>query len=158
MRSDLKKNFTYRITNANKTQLITILYEMIICYLGDAEECLDNKDYTQFDLNISRTQNCIDELIHSLNLNYELGQNLLSLYLFEKKELISFQVKKDKEILRHALKTFDELHRVYQYLEKQDTSEPVMTNAQQVITGLTYNKYNMQVDISAYDSNRGFKA
>lgn len=158
MNSEVRKSFTYRITNANKTQMITILYEMVLTYLGDAEENLDTDNMEEFTVNLKRTQNCIDELIHSLNLNYEIGQNLLSLYLYEKRELITFETRHEKAYLRHAQKTFTELHRAYSFIEKQDKSGPVMTNAQEVYAGLTYNKYNLQVNVGNLMGNRGFKA
>ena len=38
--------FTLRITQANKTQLITILYEMVLLYLDEAQEALRVEEIT----------------------------------------------------------------------------------------------------------------
>ena len=44
MTKELKQEFTLRITQANKTQLITILYEMVLLYIEEAKEALDAED------------------------------------------------------------------------------------------------------------------
>ena len=38
MTKECKQQFTLRITQANPTQLVVILYEMVLCYLGEMEE------------------------------------------------------------------------------------------------------------------------
>ena len=38
MTREMKQEFTLRITQANKTQLITILYEMVLLYIDEAQE------------------------------------------------------------------------------------------------------------------------
>ena len=40
MTKECRQQFTLRITQANKTELIVILYEMILTYLDDAERAL----------------------------------------------------------------------------------------------------------------------
>ena len=38
MTRELKQEYTRKITQANKTQLITILYEMLMIYVEEAKE------------------------------------------------------------------------------------------------------------------------
>ena len=40
MKKEEKQDFTLRITQANPTQLVVILYEMLLCYLEDAVQAL----------------------------------------------------------------------------------------------------------------------
>ena len=47
MTKELKQEYTLRITQANKTQLITILYEMALLYVGEAEDALATGDRTE---------------------------------------------------------------------------------------------------------------
>ena len=47
MTKELKQEFTLRITQANKTQLITILYEMVLLYLEEAKAAIDADDKTE---------------------------------------------------------------------------------------------------------------
>ena len=103
------REYTLRITMANKTQMITILYEMVLDYIEEAKSAIAEGDEKAYLEDIARANNCIDELIHSLNLKYELGNNLLGLYLFEKRQLIKAAGKLDPEILAHVSKTFNNL-------------------------------------------------
>ena len=97
MTPEQKQDYTRRITHANKTGLITILYDMTLDYLADGCSCFENGDTDGFDRELSRADACIDELIRSVNINYELGRNLLSLYIFEKGELRRARTRRDAD-------------------------------------------------------------
>ena len=82
MTQEKKQEYTLKITQANKTQMITILYEMVIDYISDAEEAMDlgKRDLTE--RNLQYAQSVIDELIRSVNRRIELGRMLHKLYIF----------------------------------------------------------------------------
>ena len=42
MKKEEKQDFTLRITQANPTQLVVILYEMLLCYLEDAMQAISH--------------------------------------------------------------------------------------------------------------------
>ena len=88
MTKELKQEYTLRITQANKTQLITILYEMVLLYVDEAQEALDAGQKMEYKSAIRKIRGCIDELTASLNLDYELANNLLQLYLYISRELV----------------------------------------------------------------------
>ena len=46
MTKECKQQFTLRITQANSTQLIVILYEMTLQYLADGEQAADDAGLT----------------------------------------------------------------------------------------------------------------
>ncbi|MCH4192516.1 MAG: flagellar protein FliS [Butyrivibrio sp.] len=158
MTQEQKQDYTRKITQANKTQLITILYEMVLDYLKDAREAYDMTDVAEYDLQLTHAQNCIDELIHSLDLQYEIARNLLQLYLYSKRELIAATARQDKEYIRHAETVFEGLHKTYQQLEKMDTDLPVLTNTQTVYAGLTYGRSDLNESVADPVMNRGFQA
>ena len=79
MTRELKQEYTLRITQANKTQLITILYEMVLIYIDEAEAALSEDDRTEYKSAIRKIRGCMNELTASLNLEYDLAQNLLQL-------------------------------------------------------------------------------
>ena len=89
MTQERKKEYTLRITQANKTQMITILYEMVTIYLSEAIDHIEAGETAEADRSLMSAQSCIDELIHSVNLDYELGRNLYEIYIFSKKELMA---------------------------------------------------------------------
>ncbi len=158
MTQDKIKAYTRRITMANKTQMITILYEMVLDYIEDACAELDNGNEKGFAENLSRAMNCIDELIHSVNIKYELGNNLLGLYLFEKRQLLMAIARNNKESIPHVIKTFTNLHEAYLQLEKKDGERAVMTNVSKVYVGLTYGKGQLTESVSDDCLVRGYMA
>ena len=138
--------------------MITILYEMVLDYIAEAEEYLDGGDTKGFTEGIIRASSCIDELIRSLNLEYELARNLFGLYLFEKKQLIRASGKLDKEILVHVKKTFRAFFETYKKIENMDNEKAIMQNVPRVYAGLTYGRNSLSESLSGDIGSRGLKA
>lgn len=156
MTAELKQQYTLRITQANKTQLITILYEMALQYIDEAQDALDAEDKTSFRSAIRRIRGCMNELTASLNLEYELAQHILQLYLYVNRELGKASTYYERENLEHIRSVISQLHDAYRQIEGQDTSGPVMGNTQTVYAGLTYGKNTLTENIADTSSNRGF--
>ena len=155
MTTELKQEYTLRISQANKTQLITILYEMVLLYIDEAEDALNVDNKVEYKSAVRKIRGCMDELTASLNLNYELAQNLLQLYLYVNRELVKASSHYEKENLEHVRLVVEKLHKAYEQIQDQDTSGPVMGNTQAVYAGLTYGRNNLTENI-ADSANRGF--
>lgn len=158
MTREYKQQFTLRITQANKTELIVILYEIILAYMEDAEAALEEGRITEFREALRKVRSCLGELIASLNLDYELAARLLSLYLYCNRELTKADIRKEKEPLVHIRSVITKLLEAYRELAGQDTSGPVMQNSQTVYAGLTYGKNSLAENLTDQGSNRGFRA
>lgn len=156
MTTELKQEYTLRITQANKTQLITILYEMVLLYIDEAEEALAAEKRMEYKTAIRKIRGCMDELMASLNFDYELAHNLLQLYLYINRELVKASTHHDKENLEHIRLIIGQLHGAYEQIEGQDTSGPVMANTQTVYAGLTYGRNNLTENLADTAPNRGF--
>ena len=156
MTKELKQEYTLRITQANKTQLITILYEMVLLYVDEAQEALDAGEKMEYKSAIRKIRGCMNELIASLNFEYELAQNLLQLYLYVNRELVKASSHYDKENLEHIRLIIGKLRDAYAQIESQDTSGPVMGNTQTVYAGLTYGRNTLTENIADSAFNRGF--
>ena len=156
MTKELKQEYTLRISQANKTQLITILYEMVLLYIDEAEEALDANNKMEYKSAIRKIRGCMNELTASLNFDYELAHNLLQLYLYVNRELVKASSHNDKERLEHVRKVIDQLHQAYAQIESQDTSGSVMGNTQTVYAGLTYGRNTLTENIADPSANRGF--
>lgn len=155
MTKELKQEFTLRITQANKTQLITILYEMILLYLAEAKETLPAEDKTEYKNAIHKIRGCMDELITSLHMEYALAQNLLQLYLYINRELVQANMRYGLENLDHVETIIKRLHTAWRQIEPQDMSDPVMGNTQTVYAGLTYGRNTLTENMSNMKGNRG---
>lgn len=158
MTKECKQQFTLRITQANKTEMIVILYEMILVYLKDAEEALERNQIAEFREALRKVRGCLGELVSSLNMDYSLAARLLSLYLYCNRELMRADIHKEREPLCHVRSVVEKLRDSYKELAKQDTSEPVMKNSQTVYAGLTYGRNSLSEDMADQGTNRGFRA
>lgn len=156
MKKEKKQDFTLRISRANKTQLVVILYDMVLVYLEDSLEAFENKNYKGYKWNIERAKDCIDELLNSLHMEYEIAGILRGLYFFYKRELTTAAVQNKKELVLPVVQMIQELKESYEQISSQDTSAPIMENAQTVYAGLTYGKTSLNVDLSDQGTNRGF--
>ncbi len=157
MTKEKKQEFTLRITQANKTGLIVILYEMTLTFLEDALEELDTGKRAEFKKSIKKAKACLDELIESLDLSYDIALNLHSLYYFYKRQLSTAAVQGKKELVESVADMLKELKKSYEKVASQDNSAPLMQNTQAVYAGLTYGKGSLNVDLADQSTNRGFR-
>lgn len=156
MTKELKQEYTLRITQANKTQLITILYEMALQYVNEAKEALAEGDRTALKNAVRRIQGCMCELMDSLHLEYEVAQNLLQLYLYINREVAKAALYNSEENLEHVRPVLENLAAAYRKIEGEDMTEPVMGNTQAVYAGLTYGRDNLMENAADPAANRGF--
>ena len=82
MTKENKQIFTRRITQANRTQLVVIVYEMLLVYLEDAVKAYEAEDKQEFVRNLKLARECIGQMRTSLNFQYELSKNLFAIYCF----------------------------------------------------------------------------
>lgn len=158
MTRELKQQFTLKITQANKTQLVVILYEMLLTYIEEAESAHEKEDREGFREGIRKARGCLNELMASLHFEYEPAMNLLQLYLYANRELVRADIRNGIEELEHVKKIMEKLHEAYRKVSEQDSSDPVMSNAQTVYAGLTYGKNTLTESLADQGSNRGFRA
>lgn len=150
MQDTLKKDFTLRVTQANRTQLTVIIYEICLSYLDEAMTGENAADH------IAKARKCIDELKRSLNFEYELAGQLLHLYIYVNKLLARAAVSGRTEPLAEARGIVTKLHDAFVKVSEEDTSKPLTHNAQEVYAGYTYGKNDINVNISGNTSERGF--
>lgn len=158
MTKELKQQFTLKITQANKSQLVVILYEMLLTYIEEAKESHENGDRNGFREGIRKSRGCLNELMASLHFEYEPAMNLLQLYLYANRELARADIRNSVEELEHVEKIMKKLHDAYEEISRQDVSDSVMSNAQTVYAGLTYGKNTLTESLADQGSERGFRA
>ena len=152
MTKECKQQFTLRITQANSTQLIVILYEMTLQYLADGEQAVDDAGLVEA---VHRARGCIKELLNSLHREYSPAGELSRLYLFCLRRLAVCEVRRDRTILEEISKVIAPLCDAYRQIQDQDTSGPVMNNSQTVYAGLTYGRNQLTENMADQGTNRG---
>jgi len=155
MTKEHKQEYTLRITQANKSEMIVIIYEMLLDYIEDARRALANDDIEEFHENIRRATGCVRELTSSINFELSTSSNLLSLFVYCTKELAKADVHHTAEELYHVELIMKKLHLAFKEIADKNPSEPVMGNSQTVYAGLTYGKESLIIHLN--DNNRGYK-
>lgn len=155
MTRETKQQFTLRITQANPTELVVILYEMLLCYLEDGRHALTGEDTDGFKEAVRKARGCLNELIQSLKPEYEPAPALMQLYLFCIRRLAMGEVKFDTGALQEIERVIRPLHDAYEQIAGQNPSGPVMNNSQTVYAGLTYGRNTLTENMADQGTNRG---
>ena len=163
MKKEDKQDFTLRITQANPTQLVVILYEMLLCYLEDAVQALaeggePSGEPDGFREAVRKARGCLNELIASLHMEHEPAPALMQLYLFCIRRLALGEQRRDSEILGEIRKVIQPLRDAYGKLAEQNPAGPVMRNSQTVYAGLTYGRNTLTENMADQGTNRGMLA
>lgn len=155
MTREMKQEFTFRITQANPTEMVVILYEMTLLFLEEAKQAGEKEDFEAFGEGIRKTRGCINELLASLHMEYEPADKLYKLYMFCIRRLAYAQVRKEVKVLAEVEGVIARLKDAYAQIAPDNPAAPVMSNAQTVYSGLTYGKGALAEDVTNQSSNRG---
>ena len=154
MDNDAIKTYSYRISQATRSQLVVITYDIIIDYLNDAINKKDNSEYKE---SLHMAMRGIDQLIIGLDMDYEVSVQLYQLYNYMKRLLISAQVSIDCDRINEVISMLQRLRAAFFEVSRQDTSEAVMKNTQKVYSGLTYSRFGANETAQDTLVNRGYK-
>lgn len=158
MKREDKQQFTLRITQANATDLVVILYEMLLCYLKDAREALEEQKESAFDEALRHARGCLNELLNSLHTEYEPAPALQKLYLFCIRRLSLAGWRRNGAMLEEIEKIISPLCDAYKKVAEQNPAAPVMNNSQMVYAGLTYGRNSLTENMADQGTNRGMFA
>lgn len=158
MKKEDKQRFTLRIAQANATELVVILYEMLLCYLEEAEGALALEDKTAFQEALRKSRGCLNELLASLHLEYEPAPTLQRLYLFCIRRLARAGQRCENGFLEEIKRVIIPLHDAYQKIAEQNGAGPVMGNSQTIYAGLTYGRNSLTENMTDQGANRGMFA
>lgn len=87
------------VTTATPQELTLMLYNGCIKFINLAQVAMEEKNIEQKNLNIQKAENIIEELNITLDMKYEISQNLRSLYDFIYRQLVEANISNDKELL-----------------------------------------------------------
>lgn len=159
MRKELIQEFSMRVTQASRSELIVIMYEVILNDIEYAREALEAGDTATYEKELAHAGRFVNELMSALDYSIGLSYHLMSLYIFANKELTTAKVQKQPELLDSVSEIFEKLLAGYRKVSEEDESGPVMKNTQQVYAGLTYGRGTLnEMYVNMNESKRGFMA
>ncbi len=155
MTREKKQSFTRRITQANASGLVVIVYEIA---LDSMDEALgEEKASEEFRKALQRAADCVINLQKALKPEYAISKNLLALYGFVLRELSRARASGNKEAIENAKKVIGGLYPSFLKLAEEDDSEALMENTQNVYAGLTYGRGEL-TESRDPGADRGFLA
>ena len=156
MKKEKLQEYTLRITQSNRTQLVVVIYEIILTYIEDARESHKAADWEEFAEAIEKASGFVKELVSALDFQYEISRQLCSLYLYSNKCLNTARRTKNVEELKGIEIVINGLKESFETIAETDKSEAVMKNTQAVYEGFTYGKDSRNQVFQNGESSRGF--
>lgn len=159
MTREAMQSFATRITQASRSELIVIMYEMTLAKIEEAEKLFQENDLYNYDKELKGAQKYVSELMATLDYRYKISYDLLSLYLYTNKHIITAIVRQDPRTLQNSKRILEKLLSGFKEVSKADKSGPMMRNTQQLYAGLTYGKGSLnETFIDPGNKSRGFIA
>lgn len=94
---------TTAIQTASPGRLLIMLYDGLLLSLKQAKEAIDAKNSGESHRYLVKAQDIVDELMISLNMDYEISHHLYQLYDFWKYQLVQANIKKDHQTIDSVL-------------------------------------------------------
>ncbi len=149
--------FTRRITNGNKSQIIVVLFDMVLVDLDDATEGLKNHEQEEYMEALRHANEVLEHLQNALDFKYDISKDLYSLYDYCKRSIAKSMYSGRDEGINEAREVIEPLAEAFREVAENDNSAPLMENAQKIAAGLTYGKTDVNEAVDTND-NRGFLA
>lgn len=157
MTKEQTNGYAARVSQANASELVVILYEMIDECLQESKEQLRSGDMDSFLKNVTKAREFLNELMGSLDYSYSVSFELFRLYVYADKQLVQATASKTVEPVDITRSILNKLHTAFAQVAKEDTSGPVMKNTEAIYAGLTYGKGTLNESVES-SSNRGYQA
>lgn len=132
------KEFSLRISQCSRTELVVITDEIVVAYIRAAQAALQKEDREDFLFQLKKAGQFIDELCTALDMRFDLSYQLINLYSYVKRCLIQSGIRNTGDELDGAVKVMEGLRDAFREVAKTDHSGKVIENSQKVYAGLTY--------------------
>ncbi len=152
--------FATRVTQANRSELVVVIYEVALASIKEGKDALEAGAVTDARHEIDRAKSMIQELMYALDMHYNISTYLRQLYIFGYRELCQGIANRDPKRFDNTTNILEGLLKSFKEIAKQDDSAPLMKNSQTIVAGLTYGPgYDLRETIGVGVSpSRGFRA
>lgn len=92
-----------KVMTASPAELVLMLYEGMIKFCNRAIEAVDNKEIEKAHINIVKMEKIVDHLRRTLDMKYPVANEFEKIYVYLYKQMVTANIRKDKEILEEIL-------------------------------------------------------
>ncbi|MFE8701655.1 flagellar export chaperone FliS [Cytobacillus sp. FJAT-54145] len=90
------------VNTASPGELTLMLYNGCLKFINLAKTAIDQNNLEERHTNILKAEKIIQELMVTLNMDYEVSKNMMALYDYMNRQLIQANIKNDKELLEEV--------------------------------------------------------
>lgn len=157
MTNEQIKDFTLRVTQANHSELMVILFDVESVYLKDSIVEFEAGNTEEFIKNMELARKAHNELMSGVNEEDKAGRNMLGVLRYIYKLLTASTIKRKPQEIDRVLGMLEKLKECFVAIKAVDDPSPVMKNTHQVYAGLTYGRGTLNESVSMDNySSRGF--
>ena len=98
-----------QVMTATPEALTLMLYNGCLKFIKEGVEALEEKNYEASNISLQKAQNIISEFRVTLNMEYEISHQLMSLYNYAYDRLVEGNVKSDPTIIQEVTDIITEL-------------------------------------------------
>ena len=149
-------DYTRRISQGNRSDIIVVLYDIYFSYEEDVRSALQTGSTDDLRTAIHHTNEVVEHLKQDLDFTYDIANQLYPLYDYVQRCLSKALYRQAVEEVDHAAYVMRELREAFVEVAKQDNSDRQMQNAELVTVGYTYGPGSLNEVTNG--SNRGFFA
>lgn len=88
------------VTTASPGELTLMLYNGCLKFIKLAGKAIEDGNMEEKNINLQKVQNIISEFMVTLNMDYEVSKNLMSLYDYINRRIVEVNIKNNPEILK----------------------------------------------------------
>lgn len=175
MKKERIQEFAARVTQGSKTDLIVIMYDIILEDIAEARRIMGAETETvkadskkvlygtktreEYKKELLHAARFVSELMAALDFRYRLSYELRNLYIYAHKCLTEAAFSGEMKKLSDVEDMMNGLKAAFAKVAEEDTSGPVMQNSQKLTAGLTYGKGRLnEICVDPNDAKRGFLA
>ena len=134
------REFSLRIAESSKTELIVITYDIILNYIEAAKEAYASDHPEDVVFNLQKAKQFVNNLSSCLDFRYTIAQELMRLYIYVNNCLMKDIIKREPKNADLINEIIGKLRASYQEISPLDKSGKVMKNSEQVYAGYTYGR------------------
>lgn len=140
MTKEEMKEFSLRIADSSKTELVVITYDIIMNYIDAAVKAYDEEEPENVVFNLQKAKQFVNNLSSCLDLNVGISHELLRLYVYVNNCLVKDIVRRNPANAESIKGVISKLRESYNEISPLDHSGKVMRNSEQVYVGYTYGR------------------
>lgn len=122
----------HSVNTASPGELTLMLYDGCLKFISIAKNAIRENNIAEKNSNLKKAQNIIQELMVTLNMEYEISKQIMPLYDFVRRKLIEANVKNEIKALEEAEEIVTEFRNTWKEVIKTSRRETYTTGGERV--------------------------